>query len=93
MALKIHRVVQNTQNVYHVLVLVLSDSEHHEVATFSPMARHMDGQNPPANFGPPFCAQDVRAFDTCFQCGRQGFGVRARLYLAKIRGCPSQDLP
>jgi len=36
MALKIHRVVQNTQNVYHVLVLVLSDSEHHEVATFSP---------------------------------------------------------
>jgi hypothetical protein len=67
MALKIHRVVENSEYLDHVLVLVPSSSEDHKVTTSSSVACDVYGRD---------CAPDFRAFSRTRNCRSIGKGLQ-----------------
>ena len=91
MARKVHRVVENAQDI-HSLVLVLPGAEYHEVTSPATFAGNVEGRNASADLGPLLCAQRARTGGKGFYRKSEGFGIDARLRLTEALGGPAQDL-
>ena len=93
MALQIHRIMKESQDLDHVVVLSTPDAEHDEMTPLATLAGDMKRENPLENIVPLFCTHGGRAGGQVIQRRSKRFGVDARLGCAELVHRPAQDCP
>lgn len=91
MALQIHGVMKEAQDLDHVTVRRAPDAEHDEMATFAALAGDVKREKPLQDVVPLFCTDDGRTGGQIIQRRRKRFGVDARLRIAEFGHCPAQN--
>ena len=91
MALQIHGVMKEAQDLDHVVVRCGPDAEHHKMTPPSVIASDVNGKNPLEDGVSPYRTDDGRAGGQIIQRRGKRFGVDARLPIAEWVHCPAQD--
>lgn len=85
---QIHAVIQQTK---HVNGLLGCWPEHHKMAAFFAMPRHMQSAHAGANVFTHLDTQDIRTIMQSFYGQRQGLGIHLSLANAKVVDGPACD--
>ena len=91
MALQIHRIMKESQDLDHVVVLSTPDAKHYKMPSLAALAGDVKRENPLEDVVPLFRTRDGRADSQIVQRRRDRFGVDARLGFAELVHRPAQD--
>lgn len=91
MALQIHRVVKESQDLDHLAALIMSSPEHDEMSPLASLASDMKRGYSLGDVAAFPCTRDGRAGGQIVQRNRERLGMDARLRLAKLHRRPAQD--
>ena len=93
MARQIHCVMKEAKNLDHLAAVFMPDPKHDEMAPLALLASDVKRAEPLGDFVAFSRPRDARASSQGFQCGREGFGIGARLCFAELGQRPAQDFP
>ena len=91
MALQIHRIVKEAQDLDHVVVRSTPDAEHYKMTPLASLAGNEKRENSLEDIVPLFRTNDGRAGSEIIERRGNCSSVDTRLRCAELGRCPTQD--